>query len=366
MSAGQPRDATIGRMFLAFLLIGATSFGGGVVAHLRSGLVTKHRWMEDKAFLELLAISQTLPGLKATNLAILAGDRLRGPLGALAAIVGVCLPGAVVMYFVGMVYGVESERPLVVAGLEGVAAAAVGLLLATTVQIGPAVALPRVRPGLHPGHDHRRQPPARVRTARADRGRSARRFLVPTPRRIAAGLAAMNQIPVLVSVFTSLALLTWGGGIAAFPELKAQAVDVHQWLTFPELDYLYSLGQMVPGPAMMTIVPIGGRVAGVCGALAVLLAFFGPTGLIAFVVGRLWIKLQRWPWMASIRRGLAPVSIGLLLAGCITFARGAVTGWTTAMIALAVFVAVLCSRINLALLVLGGAAVGLFAFGRGG
>jgi chromate transporter len=116
---------------------------------------------------------------------------------------------------------------------------------------------------------------------------------------------------------------------------------------------------------MMMIVSIGRRVAGICGAAAVLLAFFGPTALLAVVVGRLWTRLEGWPWMMSVQRGLAPVSIGLLLAGCVTFAKGAVTGWTTAIIGVAVFATVLRSTINPAFLVLGSALVGLFAFGRG-
>jgi chromate transporter len=171
---------------------------------------------------------------------------------------------------------------------------------------------------------------------------------------------------MLVRVFASLALLTWGGGMAAFPELKRQVVDVHRWLTLRQLDYLYSVGQMAPGPTMMMVVSIGERLAGISGAIAVLLAFFGPTAMVAFLVGRLWIKLATWPWMASIQRGLAPVSIGLLLAGCITFAKGAVNGWITAIIAAVVFVTVLGSTINPAFLVLGGALAGLLAFGRGG
>lgn len=128
--------ATIGQIFIEFLLIGATSFGGGVVAYLRNGLVAERRWVDDKEFVELLSISQTLPGLNATNMAILIGDRLRGAWGALAAICGVCLPGAVLMYAVGMVYQVHGDRPLATAALKGVAAAAVGLILATTVQLG--------------------------------------------------------------------------------------------------------------------------------------------------------------------------------------------------------------------------------------
>src|SRR6516162_9752558 len=82
-------SATVLQIFLEFLLIGATSFGGGVVAYLRNGLVANRRWIDDKQFVELLSISQTLPGLNATNMAILVGDRLRGAWGALAAICGV-------------------------------------------------------------------------------------------------------------------------------------------------------------------------------------------------------------------------------------------------------------------------------------
>ena len=91
------------QIFVEFLLIGATSFGGGVVAYLRNGLVTKRGWLDDKAFVELLAISQSLPGLNSTNMAILVGDRLRGIAGSIAGIIGMCLPGGLLMYAVGVV-----------------------------------------------------------------------------------------------------------------------------------------------------------------------------------------------------------------------------------------------------------------------
>ncbi len=129
-------EATVFHIFLTFLVIGATSFGGGVVAYLRSSLVAKHRWLDDKSFVELLSISQTLPGLNATNMAILVGDRLRGIWGAVAAITGVCLPGALYMYAAGIMYHQHGERPMVTAVLRGVVAAAVGLMLATILQLG--------------------------------------------------------------------------------------------------------------------------------------------------------------------------------------------------------------------------------------
>lgn len=172
----------------------------------------------------------------------------------------------------------------------------------------------------------------------------------------------MNQLPALIGVFAYLSLLTMGGGMAAFPELRILTVDVHHWLTFPQLIHLYSVGQMAPGPNMMMVASIGEWVAGIPGAVAVLLAFFLPTALLTFGVGRLWIRLETWPWRTSIQQGLAPVSIGLILAGSISLAEGAVTGWLAVAIAAAVFVVLLLSRVNPALLVLCGALVSLFAF----
>lgn len=123
-------------IFWEFLMIGATSFGGGVVAYLRNSLVRKKQWFDDTEFLEMTSISNTLPGLNATNLAILAGDRLGGWLGATLALVAMCLPAFAFMTISGIIYGSHVDRPLADAALRGIAAAAVGLLAATWFQIG--------------------------------------------------------------------------------------------------------------------------------------------------------------------------------------------------------------------------------------
>jgi len=172
----------------------------------------------------------------------------------------------------------------------------------------------------------------------------------------------MSQIPALVRVFAYLSILTVGGGMAAFPEMKILTVEVHQWLTFPQLIHLYSVGQMAPGPNMMMIVAIGQWVGGMFGAVAVLIAFFGPTALLTFVVARLWQKMEKWPWRTSIQQGLAPVSIGLLLAGCFTMARGAISGTETAAIAVGVLLILQQYKVNPALLVAGSAVLGMFSF----
>ena len=173
----------------------------------------------------------------------------------------------------------------------------------------------------------------------------------------------MTQLPSLIWVFAYLSLLTVGGGLAAFPELEYLTVDKFHWLNSTQLIHLYSLGQVAPGPNMMMVAAIGERVAGVVGAFAVVIAFFGPTGLLTLWTGRLWRRLDGWRWRESIQRGLAPVSIGLLLAGSISLAKGALTGWTGASLAATVFVVLMKTRINPAVLVLAGAVIGLAIFG---
>lgn len=172
----------------------------------------------------------------------------------------------------------------------------------------------------------------------------------------------MSQMLALIRVFSYLSILTVGGGMAAFPEMKILTVDVHKWLTFSQLIHIYSVGQMAPGPNMMMIIVIGQWAAGLTGALITLLAFFGPTALLAFIVAKAWRKLENWPWRTSIQQGLAPVSIGLLLAGCFSMAKGAITGLETGAIAVATLLILLQYKINPALLVVGGAVVGLLSF----
>jgi chromate transporter len=140
-SASPPAAArpSLGRIFWVFLVMGATSLGGGVVAYLRTGLVERERWLDDPTFVELLAISQTLPGLNATNMAILVGDLLRGGSGALLAMLGICLPSAMLMTAAAYAYSIGGDDPWSKAFLHGIAAGAVGLVLVVMVQLGSKV-----------------------------------------------------------------------------------------------------------------------------------------------------------------------------------------------------------------------------------
>lgn len=123
-------------IFREFLLIGAVSFGGGIVAYERILLVDKRKWLTPDEFMATLAISQTMPGLNSVNLALLAGDRLRGFLGTCTAAVGLMLPGGLFVLIAGVAYSAGADHPVINILLAGVAAGATGLLASITYQIG--------------------------------------------------------------------------------------------------------------------------------------------------------------------------------------------------------------------------------------
>lgn len=171
----------------------------------------------------------------------------------------------------------------------------------------------------------------------------------------------MNKLGDIAGVFAYLSLLTVGGGMAAFPELKTLTVDTYHWVTFPEMLHFYSLGQLAPGPNMMMVVSIGAVVAGLPGAAVALIAFFLPTGILTWAIGRLWIHLATWRWRPAIQTGLGSVSVGLVLAGAIIMGRGAVTDVLWGAIALVVFVLLLKTKVNPAYPIVASGLVGVLA-----
>jgi chromate transporter len=135
-SPSDTRQVPLLEIFKLFFLAGAISFGGGVVAYLREYLVRGRKWLSDEEFMSALEISETLPGLNSVNIAVIAGDDLRGVPGATVAVAGLMLPGAVVVMTFGILWDQSRRNPMVAHFLLGIAAAAVGLLLVVSLQLG--------------------------------------------------------------------------------------------------------------------------------------------------------------------------------------------------------------------------------------
>jgi chromate transporter len=181
----------------------------------------------------------------------------------------------------------------------------------------------------------------------------------------------MNKVVELVNVFALLSLLAVGGGTAVLPEMKQVTVERHHWVTGTQFAEIYSLGQLAPGPNMTCVMLIGYEVSGVAGLLAVLVAFFFPACLLCYFASKVWDAARGSPWRDAVQRGMAPVVIGLMLAGCYALGKTAsfnpARDWEFNLLTLAIGAAVVAvlalTRINPALTILGGGVAGYFFLG---
>jgi chromate transporter len=124
---------TVRDLFLAFALIGLTSFGGGLSGRMMRDFVQERRWLGEEDFLNGLALSQALPGVNVKNLAIWIGYRLCGWRGAVAGFTGIIVPPAALIIALGTVFARLTRYPLTHVALAGAAAAAIGLSMSMAI-----------------------------------------------------------------------------------------------------------------------------------------------------------------------------------------------------------------------------------------
>jgi len=120
---------SIGAIFSVFFRIGLLSFGGGVTGWVFREVVTLRHWIEEDEFMSGLAMSQILPGTNISNLTIYLGQRLRGPLGAVVALAALLCGPFFAALALASGYSVLKALRCSDAAMDGIAAAAIGLLL---------------------------------------------------------------------------------------------------------------------------------------------------------------------------------------------------------------------------------------------
>ena len=134
-------------LFVAFAIVALSGFGG-VLAWSRRMLVEVKGWMTPEEFNDAYALCQFLPGPNVVNLSVVFGRHIRGPVGAVVALVGLIGPPFVIVSLIGFVYARFGEIAALQRMLIGVAAAAAGLVLGTCAKM--ALPLLRDRFGIAP------------------------------------------------------------------------------------------------------------------------------------------------------------------------------------------------------------------------
>ena len=348
-----PEDRSVWAVFLVFLHLGLTSFGGPV-AHLgyfRSEFVERRRWLSEAAYADLVALCQFLPGPASSQLGLALGLGRAGYAGAFAAWAGFTLPSAVALIALalgiaqagaamhggagaGLLHGLKVVAVAVVAqAVWGMArslcpdASRRALMLATaalliawpgTVAQLLAIALAGVlglllmRPATNAPHEPMAVPVSR----RAGAAWLALFFALLLVLPLLAA-AMPSQALAVVDAFYRAGALVFGGGHVVLPLLQSSTVPTG-WVSAEAFLAGYGAAQAVPGPLFTFAAFLGasmqGAPTGWAGGALALAAIFAPAFLL--IVGALpfWESLRAQPRVRAALMGINAAVVGLLLA----------------------------------------------------
>jgi chromate transporter len=338
-------------VFLVFLRLGLTSFGGPV-AHLgyfREAFVVRRRWLRDDAYADLVALCQFLPGPASSQVGMALGLQRAGLLGLLAAWCGFTLPSAMLLVAfallvsgtpdlagAGWLLGLQAAAAAVVAqAVLGMArsltpdrrratiTAAAAIVVLLVPGPGPQVAviavcgvvgavwLGRVVGPVEEVAD------AEV-AVRLPRWVAVSALIAFAALLVAAPVAASGTGAVrLFGVFAQAGSLVFGGGHVVLPLLESQTVATH---LVGHADFLagYGAAQAVPGPLFTFAAYLGavadGSPSGLVGAAVALVAIFLPAALLVIGALPFWHVLRALPWARRVLAGVNAGVVGLLAA----------------------------------------------------
>src|SRR5690242_1505554 len=389
------RTATLGGLFLSFLKIGLVGFGGGiaVLAMIRNVTVRKRHWLTDAEFAEAVALAQSLPGTSAGNSVTYIGVRLRGWRGAVAAMTGFILPSMVMMIVLAITYKHINNLSGTQQFFHGLNGAVVALILVTAWRMGKNILTARWQwlvavlsflavaileatvlevvfaaglIGIYMDSFAEKQF-ARMRSlgtivtrrrgrvrARMAKQRRTRKPEEPveeereesvTFRSIGIFALAMplfaklGLLLTLSAIFLRMGSVTFGGGLVMLPLIESEVVNNHHWLTHQEFADAFALGQITPGPVLITATFVGYRVAGTLGALVATVSIFLPAFLMTIAAASSLKRFRSNEQVQSFLRGVAPAVVGLLVAAALSIGRAGIHSWVGLSITLlAIFI----------------------------
>ena len=172
----------------------------------------------------------------------------------------------------------------------------------------------------------------------------------------------MTSPPAPLSLTLQLAVLSaisFGGFPTVLPDVRAFVVTANGWMTDQDFTNIFAIAQAVPGPNMVLMMGlVGWKVWGLPGAIASSTAIVAPPCAIYFAAFRLWDRFRGSAWQRSVRSGLAPVTVGLIMASGIVMGRVVDTGWPAVSVSIAAAILLLVTRLNPIWLLCVGAALG--------
>jgi len=375
---------TPARLFLSFLVLGATAFGGpAMVEYIRRLAVEERGWLTDRSFRDGVALCTTVPGATAMQVAAYVGLRVRGIAGAAVSYVAFGLPAFLFMMVLSAFYLDMQGIGPVVSAFQGlkvlvvaiVAAAALGFSRDTLTGIRPlAIALAAAGlflAGVSPVLIIILAGALGILLGTALPAREAGDWEGggPAPRPVLLVIAAAALLlfglllfaPFLAEIFALMMridLFAFGGGQASLPLMYHEVVTARGWLdpqTF--LDGI-ALGQVTPGPIVISATFIGYLLAGPAGAIVATLGIFLPSFLMVIAIAPYFPRVRDSPALSRAFGGIVASFSGLLISVAILFGSQIPWDLPRALICVGAFLA-LAGKVKVYWVVLAGVALSL-------
>jgi chromate transporter len=386
MTATSPtRAISKTHLLLASLKLGCIGFGGGmaVLSLMRHEFVVKRKVCDEECFMNAAALSQALPGATSFNAMSFLGLSMQGFWGATLASWGFMLPSFLLMIALSMAYESLSHMEVATRMMHGMVAGVVGIIVAVAWELAGHSAT-RCRRGwiivtlsfaasllgvgvveivlgcgvagmFLCGADHGGEGdgPSCARAAPAALG------LKPFAPLLLGAAGGPVLLWPLALLFLRIGLVTFGGGYVMIPMIQHEVVGGYHWLTNKEFADGMALGQLTPGPVVITATFIGYKIAGLVGAWVASTAVFLPSYLLSLVFG---YSLERWkanPGVAAFMSGVQPAVVGLMGGAAIMLGRAGFHHWASVGLAALSALLMIRFRLNPVVIILGTALVGL-------
>jgi len=378
------RPATpLGEVALLFVKLGVIGFGGPAahIALMREEVVTRRKWVSDERFLDLLGMTNLIPGPNSTEMAIHLGYVRAGWPGLLAG--GACfiLPAMAIVWALAWAYvryGGEPQvgwllygvKPVIIAvvvqaiwglgrtAVKGTLLAAVALAALVLSLAGVNEILLLLAGGLV------------VPLARSVRGAWVAVAAAPVATVLGGAVPVVAQgmatgaplgLTTLFVTFLKIGSVLYGSGYVLLAFLRNDFVDRLHWLTDRQLLDAVAIGQFTPGPVLTTATFVGYLVGGGAGAVLATVGIFLPSFVFVAASRPLLPKIRGSRWTAAFLDGVNVAALGLMAAVVWELAQAAVTDGLTALLALVAAVLFIGSKVNSVWLILGGGGIGLAA-----
>ena len=367
---------------MVFLRLGTIAFGGPAahIAMMDNEVVNRRQWMSREKLLDLLGITNIIPGPNSTELAIHIGYERGGWRGLLIA--GSCfiLPAMLIVWALAAIYDRYQTVPQMEWLLYGIKPVIIAIVLQAVWNLGKKAAkdVPTTIAGV-----------AAIASYFAglneilvlvllgivvmlvknwqSRGHTAGAFLLPFSGFLGqvgnTTVAATSVSWVNVFLFfLKIGCVLYGSGYVLLAFLQQDLVERNHWLTSQQLLDAVAIGQITPGPVFTTATFIGYLLAGNAGAIAATIGIFLPAFVFVWVVNPWVPKLRQSRWASGFLDGMNAASLGLMAAVTYTLGQAALVDWLTIIVAIFSAIAVFQFKINSAWLVLGGRAIGLTSY----